>query len=100
MDVVVQQQQAYLAHHDDQARQSEYAAGEQREREAVREQRFGDSEAGRDAIQQVPEAGEIAHVAWHRYALRPSPGCLEKRMERKTFRGVKFDIEIRQNLKK
>jgi hypothetical protein len=65
VDVVVQQQQAYLAHHDDQARQSEYAAGEQREREAVREQRFSNSEAGRDASQLVPEAGETVLVAGH-----------------------------------
>ena len=44
---VLAQERAYLAHHDAQARQSKYAAGDQHERETVREQRLGDSEAPR-----------------------------------------------------
>ena len=63
VDVLVQQR-AYLAHHDAQAHESQCAAGEKREREAVREQRFGDS----GGSQQVLEAGEIVHVAGHRCA--------------------------------
>ena len=48
---VLAQERAYLAHHDAQARQSKYAAGDQHERETVREQRLGDSEAPRDTSQ-------------------------------------------------
>ena len=48
---VLAQERAYLAHHDAQARQSKYAAGDQHERETVREQRLGDSETPRDTSQ-------------------------------------------------